>query len=1088
MIMNKLKLFLSGWFFLLISFVAVGEEYCAPVFSKGRTVGYPVKVETTGATTNLDYSPDAEEYKNALVGSTIEVKPGETLSLSIGTVKARWGVVRVYMDLNGDGVFDEDTERLGVFGDTSDGNNEVNLATIHVPEFTIPSDYTGNELTRLRILFSDGDTKTNTTACGSYIDGGFFDFGVKVLRPVDYCAPVFTKNPAVGYLSSAKTTGASVNLDYLTNEFSYKNAVTGNRISVMQGEEIELNLHTVSARWGIVNVYVDLDGDGGFSGDGEFLASFGDPHNKSTNETDLATIQVPSFTIPQGLPVNSIVRLRVIFSGGTAQQVETQKLAGGCDTYAEGGYYDFEMEVKADIKMYAVNYQGTVTGGSFAVKRGSEIIPSGTSLPEGTILSIETTVDQGYELAGIQVNGAAIVGNTFALQGETTVEVEIIETIAGTAVRIPSQDGNTVYQLRFSDALLGTHTINSAANDQRVRNITFSAWVKALSTSGELFGYMQKAFYGADGAFSAFLENGKLGIRNRYWVDGGNCPGQKDVLSDAELTNQWAFITYVINDADKKISLYKDGVKVAERTLDGKGIGYLVDDCILYCGNKGFAGDFDEIQIWDKVLTDIEINESMAGYSGTIPENLIYYYHFGDPSAAGMFSNKAATTCDAALYRGIKSESNFQSPTVVSDPQLVLGHYLEQFVLTYEGVVSGGSFEVVDAEGGIVKSNTLLRKGSYLSVRVSPEEGYQLMAIKVNGLSIEGDSFFLAEDVSVTVDLTNELQLLYTATTGGSILVTDAKSKAIENNSFFLVGEDLSVCLSVDEGYEITSFTVNGEDKMGELADGVFLIPNCLTNLTVEAAFEQKKYPLTISVGEQGSLTVKNGAQTVNDGDLIVHGTVLTIYLSPADKETMVESFTINDVDRLPELVANTLMYTMTAAADIVVTFKKESFTIVSSVTGNGVLKAYIDDEEIASGSIVEKGSYIQLLVTPGAGEKFIRLTVNEEDITADVYEGEVWIEVSGSMLVQAEFSGTSSMERPDKANKVVEYLPSFGEIRTFGCLGDRILLYDIAGKLITSSRLSSESFDVSCLAKGCYLCKLIPDYGIGLTLKFIKN
>ncbi len=60
----------------------------------------------------------------------------------------------------------------------------------------------------------------------------------------------------------------------------------------------------------------------------------------------------------------------------------------------------------------------------------------------------------------------------------------------------------------------------------------------------------------------------------------------------------------------------------------------------------GFDGWIDEVQVWNKALTDAEVLEAMRGYSaGNIPTGLQAYYTFEEKNADGSFNNlgKAGT-------------------------------------------------------------------------------------------------------------------------------------------------------------------------------------------------------------------------------------------------------------------------------------------------------------------------------------------------------------------------------------------------------------------------------------------------------------
>ena len=100
------------------------------------------------------------------------------------------------------------------------------------------------------------------------------------------------------------------------------------------------------------------------------------------------------------------------------------------------------------------------------------------------------------------------------------------------AVLVPAISGNNKYQFRFDDKVLGEHINgennswnngNITGSDHRARNFTMSAWVKTVSTNGQVMGHGQAPYYGAVGTFGVVLENGVLKLKARAWEDKGNC-------------------------------------------------------------------------------------------------------------------------------------------------------------------------------------------------------------------------------------------------------------------------------------------------------------------------------------------------------------------------------------------------------------------------------------------------------------------------------------------------------------------------------------------------------------------------------------
>ncbi len=111
-------------------------------------------------------------------GQLIELEAGGTypLNLKLGTCGADAPkMAKVYIDFNGDGVFDESTELLSTSPVIS-GNGE------YTDNLNIPNNVTIDNFSLLRIVMSETSTASSINACGSYARGETQDYRVKLIR------------------------------------------------------------------------------------------------------------------------------------------------------------------------------------------------------------------------------------------------------------------------------------------------------------------------------------------------------------------------------------------------------------------------------------------------------------------------------------------------------------------------------------------------------------------------------------------------------------------------------------------------------------------------------------------------------------------------------------------------------------------------------------------------------------------------------------------------------------------------------------------------------------------------------------------
>ena len=104
------------------------------------------------------------------------------------------------------------------------------------------------------------------------------------------------------------------------------------------------------------------------------------------------------------------------------------------------GWFFYEV----DLPVYTVTYTGSVEGGSFVVKKGTETVTSGTSIEEGTLLTVEATADRGYLVKTIKVNGMPLENNTFILSEASEITVEFTDKLV---YNYTSSEGGSVSAL-----------------------------------------------------------------------------------------------------------------------------------------------------------------------------------------------------------------------------------------------------------------------------------------------------------------------------------------------------------------------------------------------------------------------------------------------------------------------------------------------------------------------------------------------------------------------------------------------------------------------------------------------------------------
>ena len=776
----------------------------------------------------------------------------------------------------------------------------------------------------------------------------------------------------------------------------------------------------------------------------------------------------------------------------------------------EGKYYDTFSTVASTlveghiipVQQFTYTYT-TVNGGSVTAMVGDNVISTGEKFETGSDIVLTVSANANYELSSLLVNNeekaGEVVGNTLtlpALSEDLTVVATFSKqstpVVASSAIHIPEKSGNNHYMFRFDDQLLGSHTNGSTDNDQRIRTFTMSAWVKTAGTTGDILGLVQSKYYVESGSFGVRLRNGNLELFSRCVTLPSNFGDDINVKTGVALPiGEWAFITAVIDDENKTIALYKDGELVTQQNFKRDGFGMLPDKSCFFVGNMDFTGDIEDIQLWKGALTPEQIKASRAGYTQA-PEDLLYYYKFNSADVdITQFPNKGTGgECVAELAYGTVKwtqdpdfgyavEMYVYTPQV---PEYVQGHVKAQHIVTYTGISEGGSFVVKNGDA-IVESGSSVDEGAWLTIEATPEENYLVKAIKVNGLTIEGQGFNLSEASEITVEFTNKLVYRYSSVEGGTVSASIGEV-SLDNEGEFDRGSDVVLTVLANEHYELSSLLVNGDEKKESLESGKLTLSNVQENITVSAVFTKKKYSVTFTSTGDGQLVLKNGSSSLSSGALVEYGTELTGSLVYSDP-TRLSKLTNNGESILETVVNKMFTITVEGPVELVAEFKGATYRVTypTELTG-GKLKITNDSDgsDIPSGTELQKNTAITIVAEAESGYEVGSFMVNGVDRLTELLEngGEYWITIAEDVELAVTFTpltGISGVKLTevyfDRATSIL-HAPE----------GAMLRVYNITGSAVFEGQGTQ---NLQNLSVGTYIAKVKTD-NVVRTIKFIKK
>lgn len=892
--------------------------------------------------------------------------------------------------------------------------------------------------------------------------------------------------------------------------------VTDATITATKGDELTISwTFRNEISWMHYYVYIDYDQDGIFNEENELVsytyynATGEGPSTNSIGETVEAgegKTGAPVFTIPEDvLTGKTRLRLKVDWNSKNpcGNPSPTNQIGGNNGTIID---YSIDIQAKSTATTSTINFPESIVNGTLTVKAGDKDITNGEEVENGTELTIIATPAEGYILDYLKINDTPLTESTYTVTEDAVITVAFVEEsvkVTSKAIRVPARSGSTGYQFRFDDIVLGEHT-NGTNNDwngaivdkgdHRARNFTMSVWVKPLNQEGQLFGCMQAPFYDADGAFGVGFKDGKLVLKARAWLGGAPCDGITDVVSTATLEiGTWAFLTVAVNDDERTIKLYKNGTLIATgdltKTKDGKdayGIGLLSDESVFFAGSNGSSCDVDEIQVWNKTLNESEILASMDSYS-TIPENLVAFYNFDEESTMNIPNQGTAGECNATLISGKVTNYGWyisydnQSPL---QAELVDGHILPKFVVNYVSETEHGSFVIKNGDN-VIAPGSEVAQYTMLTVEATPAEGYQVKSIKVNDTEIEGNTFIVNGESTVSVEFTDKLTINYTVSGVGTFTVIDENDPENPFNSGdqFDKNTSITMVLAAGEGYEISSFIVNGEEQKESInVAGVYTISNCQTDLNIDVVFAKKLFNVTFSSNDFGTLTVKQNNVNIESSTPVEYGTELTVIATPNANATL-SVFTINGADKLAE-IQNTLKMNITVSEelDIQAEFTTISRTVTCNIIGNGSVKITDDKDNVYENSVasIPDGSNITLTFIPEDGYQLNDFKYDGDSMFEDIIDNQFNFIADEDYTFDVVFTKITSLQNTSEDAVSVRYESGMLYVEGMNA-GDKLDIYDITGKYIETSTLAATN--VTDLANGCYLVRI----SLGNTIKTVK-
>ena len=348
-------------------------------------------------------------------------------------------------------------------------------------------------------------------------------------------------------------------------------------------------------------------------------------------------------------------------------------------------------------------------------------------------------------------------------------------------------------------------------------------------------------------------------------------------------------------------------------------------------------------------------------------------------------------------------------------------------------------------------------------------------------------------DTKTWIEYTPATFFITYAQPSNGVLTVKNGANTIASQSSVEIGTQLTIVATANQGYELEALMINNKKVENPTFDPT--LRTYKANFTAEkattisATFKRKieKVTITYKPATNGSLVVKQGANTLASGTSVEKGTQLTV-VATANQGYELEALMINNkkVENPtfdPALRTYKANFTAEKATTISATFKRkiEKVTITYKPATNGNLVVKQGANTLTSGTSVEKGTQLSVVATANQGYELkngkVLLGNKELALTREgqVYTGTFVVEAS--VEISAEFIATTALSAIDSPSILVYPNPASHKVQISNANpNSEVALYNMDGLLLQQATTNAEgevTLHVTTLPTGHYLVRI---------------
>ena len=648
-------------------------------------------------------------------------------------------------------------------------------------------------------------------------------------------------------------------------------------------------------------------------------------------------------------------------------KVNGKALPAGTNTFVMGAE-DAEVTAEFYAISYAINV-ATPAHGNLSVNKTSATI--------GTEVTVTARPDAGYELSAIKVNGTAITGNTFTMPAEeVTVSAEYVAIDYTITVNAPANgtlvadkataivgETVTVTATPADNYKLDFITVNGVAYYTNTfvmpaENVTVGAVFSKLApntysinigtvVNGTLIVDKYSAVAGDTVTVTATPAAGY--VLDKIYVNGTAITGNTFEMPAATvtITADFAAINYNIAvitptngslTADKATAIVGETVTVTATPATGYRLA------AVYVNGVAITGDTFKMP-----AEDVEITAEFTA--------IAYSVSVVTPANGAIAADKTVAVMGETITITATPNTGYELDEVFVNGTAITG---TTFEMPAEDVEVTATFKAVDytitviapANGSVVADKATATVGETVTLSITPNTGYQLSVLKINGNAVLGTTFVMpAEDVEITAE--------FTAIAYSVSVVTPANGAIAADKTVAAMGETITVTATPNAGYELDEVFVNGTAITGT----TFEMP--AEDVEVTATFKAVDYTITVIASANGSVVADKATATV--------GETVTLSITP-NTGYQLSVLKING-----NAVLGTTFVMPAEDVEITAEFSAIVYTVSSVNPANGSVA--VDK------SVAVLGETITVTATPNAGYELDEILVNGTAITGNTFE-----------------------------------------------------------------------------------------------------